>query len=90
MLDKLLAESNIKDEKVVVLVNGLGATTLMELYVINKNVNDILKEKSIKVHKSLVGNYMTSLEMPGFSISILKLSEKTEKYFDFDIKNNLF
>lgn len=90
MLDKLLAESNIKDEKVVVLVNGLGSTTLMELYVINKNVNDILKEKSIKVHKSLVGNYMTSLEMPGFSISILKLSEKTEKYFDFDIKNNLF
>lgn len=33
---------------------------------------------------------MTSLKMPGFSISILGLSEKTEKYFDFDIKNNLF
>lgn len=87
---KLLEASNIQDEEVVVLVNGLGATTLMELYVINKNLNDILKEKNIKVHKSLVGNYMTSLEMPGFSISILKLSETTKKYFDYEIDNNLF
>lgn len=87
---KLLEASNIQDEEVVVLVNGLGSTTLMELYVINKNLNDILKEKNIKVHKSLVGNYMTSLEMPGFSISILKLSETTKKYFDYEIDNNLF
>lgn len=90
MLGKLLEKSNINGEEVAVLVNGLGSTTLMELYVINKNVIELLNEKGIKVHKNLVGNYMTSLEMPGFSISILKLSERTKEYLDYDIKNNLF
>lgn len=90
IINKLLEESKIENEEIAVLVNGLGATTLMELYVINKNVNDLLKSKNIKVHKSLVGNYMTSLEMPGFSISILKLNEKIKKYLDYDIHNSLF
>ncbi|WP_067141472.1 dihydroxyacetone kinase subunit DhaK [Oceanivirga salmonicida] len=90
MVNKLLEANNVSGEEVAVLVNGLGATTLMELYIINKNVVDLLNEKGVKIHKNLVGNYMTSLEMPGFSISILKLSEKTKKYLDFDIKNNLF
>lgn len=91
MLDKLLEHSNITEkDEICVLVNGLGATTLMELYVINNDVNKYLESKKIKIHKNLVGNYMTSLEMPGFSITILKLNEKTKKYLDFDIKNNLF
>ncbi|MEE3928137.1 dihydroxyacetone kinase subunit DhaK [Mycoplasmopsis ciconiae] len=90
MMDQLLEESVVQDEEVVVLVNGLGATTLMELYIINKDVNDYLKEKNVKVHKSLVGDYMTSLEMPGFSISILKLNPELKKYFDYEIKNNPF
>ncbi|WP_406613485.1 dihydroxyacetone kinase subunit DhaK [Mycoplasma corogypsi] len=90
MLEKLLKESQIKDEEVVVLVNGLGSTTLMELNIINKNVVEYLKAKNVKIHRTVVGNYMTSLEMPGFSISILKLSARTKKYFDFEIKQNLF
>ncbi|VEU76065.1 dihydroxyacetone kinase subunit DhaK [Mycoplasmopsis columboralis] len=90
MLDLLLKESNIKDEKVAVLVNGLGSTTLMELYIVNKEVNDQLKLKGVKVHKSLVGNYMTSLEMPGFSITLLKLDDEMEKYLDYKIESTLF
>ncbi|WP_373457103.1 dihydroxyacetone kinase subunit DhaK [Mycoplasma sp. 3686d] len=90
MLDSLLNEINIKNEHVAVLVNGLGSTTLMELYIINKEVNEQLQSKGIKVHKSLVGNYMTSLEMPGFSISLIKLDEQMKKYLDFEIKSNLF
>ena len=90
IVEKLLEASEINGEEVVTLVNGLGATTLMELYVINKNLVESLKEKGIKIHKALVGNYMTSLEMPGFSITILKLSDTTKKYFDFEINNNLF
>ena len=81
IVEKLLEASEINGEEVVTLVNGLGATTLMELYVINKNLVESLKEKGIKIHKALVGNYMTSLEMPGFSITILKLSDTTKKYF---------
>lgn len=90
IVEKLLEHSNINGEEVVTLVNGLGATTLMELYVINKNLVENLQEKGIKIHKALVGNYMTSLEMPGFSISILKLSKTTKKYFDHKIENDLF
>lgn len=90
MLAELLKESNIKDEEVVVLVNGLGATTLMELYIINNEVNKQLKKANVKVHKSSVGNFMTSLEMPGFSISLLKLTPEIKKYFDYEIENNPF
>lgn len=90
IVEKLLEASEINGEEIVTLVNGLGATTLMELYVINKNLVESLKEKGVNIHKALVGNYMTSLEMPGFSITILKLSDTTKKYFDFEINNNLF
>ncbi|WP_391591922.1 Phosphoenolpyruvate-dihydroxyacetone phosphotransferase, dihydroxyacetone binding subunit DhaK [[Mycoplasma] cavipharyngis] len=90
MLELLLKESDLQDEKIAVLVNGLGSTTLMELYIINKEVNQQLQAKGIKIHKSLVGNYMTSLEMPGFSITLLKLDPEIEKYLDFEIKSTLF
>ena len=58
------------------LVNGLGGTPLMELYILNKDVNKELQQKGVKVYKTLVGNYMTSLDMAGASVSILKLDEE--------------
>lgn len=79
ILDKILEESDIKDEKVAVLINGLGETTLIELFIVNNRVADILKEKNIDIEKTLVGNYMTSLDMGGFSITILKLDDESEK-----------
>ncbi|TNK92288.1 dihydroxyacetone kinase subunit DhaK [Mycoplasmopsis pullorum] len=90
MLAELLKESEIKDEEVVVLVNGLGATTLMELNIINKEVNEQLQAHGVKIYRSLVGNYMTSLEMPGFSISILKLDQETKELFDEPTFTTLF
>lgn len=79
ILNKILEESDIKDEKIAVLVNGLGETTLIELFIVNNRVSDILKEKGITIEKTLVGNYMTSLDMGGFSITILKLDDESEK-----------
>lgn len=79
LLDKILTESNINGEEVAVLVNGLGETTLMELYIINNRVAQVLKEKNIKVADTIVGNYMTSLDMGGFSISILKLDDELKE-----------
>ncbi|MDE7433884.1 MAG: dihydroxyacetone kinase subunit DhaK [Mycoplasmoidaceae bacterium] len=67
------------NDKVAVLINGLGATPLMELYVINKKVNEMLKDKNIKVVKNFVGNYMTSIDMPGMSISLIKLDDELEQ-----------
>ena len=84
MMEKLLSEQKFSEnEKTAVLINGLGATPLMELYIINRKVSEILKNKKIEISETIVGNYMTSLEMPGFSITLLKLDEELEKYLKF-------
>ena len=77
MLHKILADIQISSgEEVGVIVNGLGGTPLMELYIVNNKLNELLTQKDIKVNKTYVGNYMTSIEMAGFSISILKLDDE--------------
>ena len=64
------------------MINGCGATPLMELFVVNNHVADVLKEKGITVYKTFVGEYMTSLEMEGFSISLLKLDDELKALLD--------
>ena len=59
-----------------------GATPLMELFIVNNRVADVLAEKGIKVYKTLVGEYMTSLEMEGFSITLLKLDDQLKELLD--------
>lgn len=65
-----------KDGKVALMINGMGGTPLMELYIANRRANQILKDKGLKIHKNYVGEYMTSLEMEGLSITILKLDSE--------------
>lgn len=54
------------------MINGLGATSVEELYILSHDVNDILKSKGIGIYKTIVGEYATSMEMAGASISICK------------------
>jgi len=82
--DKLLAKIFAEDiyhegDEVAVMVNGMGGTPFMELYVINNHVSEVLAEKGLRVTKTVVGNYMTSLEMEGFSVTLLKLDEETKE-----------
>lgn len=80
LMDKILVDlPYAAGDEVAVMVNGLGATPLMELYVINRKVAEILAAKGIKTVKTYVGNYMTSLEMAGFSISLLKLDAELKE-----------
>ena len=83
LLDKIFAEGiyNAGDE-VAVMVNGMGGTPLMELFVANKHVHEVLADKGIKIYKTLVGNYMTSLDMEGFSITLLKLDDELKQCLD--------
>ena len=84
MLNKILDEHKLSEnDRVAVMINGLGATPLMELYIVNRKVSEMLQERKIEISETLVGNYMTSLEMPGFSITILKLDKELEKYLEF-------
>ena len=83
LLAKILAEGIYgAGDNVAVMVNGMGGTPLMELFVANKHVNEVLAGKGIKVAKTLVGNYMTSLDMEGFSITLLKLDEELAKFLN--------
>lgn len=69
-------------DEVVVLVSGLGATPVMELYVYYNEVEKILTEKGIKVHRQYVGNYFTSLEMMGVTLTIMKLDDELKELID--------
>lgn len=66
--------------EVAVIVNGSGGTPLMELYILNNHVQDVLASKGIKVAKTFVGNVMTSLDMAGASVSLLKLDDEMKEY----------
>ena len=91
LVNKILSDMPIeKNSEVAVMVNGLSGTPLMELYIINKKVREMLNEKGIKVYKTLVGEYMTSLEMAGCSVSILKLDEELKELLDSKADTSAF
>lgn len=80
---KILGELDLtENDEVAVMVNGLGSTPEMELYILNKRVQEILAEKEIKVYKTFVGEYMTALEMGGCSITLLKLDKELKMLLD--------
>ena len=80
MLSAILADLPFKSgDEVAVLINGLGATPLEELYLISRKVSLILKEKKIAVFHVYVGEFATSLEMAGASISLLRLDAELKK-----------
>lgn len=72
-------------DEVVVLVSGLGATPVMELYVLYNEIDKLLGEKQIKTHKAFVGNYFTSLEMMGATLTIMKLDEELKELIDMPV-----
>lgn len=83
LVGKILDEGIYKaGDEVAVMVNGLGATPLQELYLANLKVSEILAEKNIKVAKTWVGNYMTSIDMAGYSVTLLKLDDELKKCLD--------
>lgn len=82
MVDLILNDYDYTNSDVAVMVNGLGGTPLMELYIYYNEVEKLLKEKNINVYRAFVGNYMTSLEMSGCSVTLLKLDDELKHYLD--------
>ncbi|AIE59401.1 dihydroxyacetone kinase subunit DhaK [Bacillus methanolicus] len=83
LLNKVLDQLQLSEnDKVAVMINGLGATPLMELYIVNNKVSKILKEKNIIVYETFIGEYMTSLEMAGCSITLLRLDDQLIELLD--------
>jgi dihydroxyacetone kinase-like protein len=69
-------------DNVLAFVNGMGGTPLIELYLMYNEVNKLLSGRGIKIARNLIGNYITSLEMQGCSITLLKLDDEMTRYWD--------
>ncbi len=69
-------------DEVALLINNLGATTMFELLIVNRRVRQILAREGVKVHRTFIGSYLTSQEMAGFSISLMKLDDELKHYLD--------
>ena len=69
-------------QRVAVLVNGLGSTSLLELYILHRRVAQVLQEIDVSIHMSWVGEYCTSLDMEGVSITVMKLDDDLQKWLD--------
>ena len=83
IMDALLAEMQAaQGDRVAVLVNSLGATPLMELYILHARVAARLAQAGLTVHKALVGPYCTSLDMAGASITLMHLDEELTRLID--------
>ncbi|WP_353143512.1 dihydroxyacetone kinase subunit DhaK [Acinetobacter pragensis] len=76
--------------EVAVLVNGFGSTPMQELYVFNHDVCQHLANKGIKIYRTFVGNYMTSIDMAGASVSLLALDDELKTYLDAEANTPAF
>ncbi len=77
--DRLFQAGN----EVAVLVNGLGATPLAELFIVFRRVAKLLGRAKLRVHRSYVGEYSTSLEMAGCSVTLMRLDDELRRWVDW-------
>lgn len=81
LIDTVLKEYEDKSGEFALMVNGMGQTPEMELFIVNNFLKDYLEDK-INITKTYVGNYMTSLDMAGFSVSLLKMDDTDKSYLE--------
>ena len=82
LLEKILADIDYSGSEVAVMINGSGASPLMELFILNNRVADVLAEKGIKVYKALVGPFACSMDMAGMSVTLMKLDDELKELMD--------
>lgn len=75
----------VSGDEVAVLVSGLGATPVMELYVLYDEIEKLLTERGIRIHRSYVGNYFTSMEMMGATLTVMKLDDELKELIDMPV-----
>lgn len=83
LMEPILADLPFKSgDKALLFVNSLGGTPLVELYIVYRKAAEIAKAHGVEITRSLVGPYITSLEMAGISISLLKLDDEMQHFWD--------
>lgn len=90
IIEDLIEELALENgAEIALMINGMGGTPLMELYIANLKANKLLSEKNISIYKSFVGEFMTSLEMEGLSITLLKLDDNMKELLDYETDINI-
>ncbi len=83
MMDMILTDLPFRSgDEVCLLINDMGATTMMELLIVNRRIRQILRQREIAVHHTLIGAFATTQEMAGFSITLMRLDEELKRYYD--------
>ncbi|MEN1760193.1 dihydroxyacetone kinase subunit DhaK [Anoxynatronum sibiricum] len=82
LVEPILNDFEKMSGEVAVMVNGLGSTPLMELYILFREVTELLKQHDISVYRAYVGNFMTALEMSGASLTLLNLDQELKALID--------
>ncbi len=91
MMSQILSDLPFRTgDEVCLLINDLGATTMMELLIVNRKVHQILRDKGIRVHDTVVGSFCTCQEMAGCSITLMKLDEELKAYYVVPAKSFAF
>ena len=83
MMDIVLPDLPMKSgDELCLLISGLGSTPLMELYILYRKVGKILEDRNISLYRSYVGDYFTSLEMAGVTVTLMKLDAELKELVD--------
>lgn len=85
LLDHIIDDYENLDGDFVLMVNGMGQTTEMELFIVNNFASDYLKEKNINIKKTFLGNFMTSMDMAGFSLTLFKVDDEILKLLEENV-----
>jgi len=88
IMDKILNDLPFESkDDIALLINNLGATTMMEMLIVNRRIRQILKEKNIDVYRTYVGTWLTVQEMAGFSVTLMKLDDELKHYLDLPARS---
>lgn len=88
LMDDILADLPFEPgDRVCLLINSMGSTTYTEMLIINRKVREILRERGIDVHDTLIGYFAGSQEMAGFAISLMKLDDELQHYYDMPCRS---
>jgi dihydroxyacetone kinase-like protein len=91
ILATITADMPLKSgDRVAVMINGLGATPLEELYILYRRVHQLLTEQNVSIHRPFIGEFATSLEMPGASITLCKLDDELIALLDHPAQTPFF
>ena len=86
LVEPILDDFEFAGDGVLAFVNGVGGSPLIELYLMHNEVNRLLSKAGVPVARSLVGNYITSLDMAGCSVTLLRLDDDLLRLWDAPVK----